>query len=133
MVTLDAHSLSPKPLPLSPPYRPPPAPLSPSLPPPPPLPLPPPSPPPPFPLVFSLGWYLQPTLSPFPPSSPLPLVLPPGEALISGYCAMGLDDLWRPDLRAKIEASIRDVAAGRLRKEQVGGGGGGRWGAGRGG
>ncbi|GIL96392.1 hypothetical protein Vretimale_2261, partial [Volvox reticuliferus] len=44
---------------------------------------------------------------------------PLGEALISGYCRMGLDDLWKPDLRGKIEASIRDVAAGRISKEQV--------------
>ncbi len=42
-----------------------------------------------------------------------------GEALISGYCVMGLDDLWKPDLRAKIEASIKDVAEGRVSKEQV--------------
>jgi hypothetical protein len=49
----------------------------------------------------------------------LPAATATGEALISGYCRMGLDDLWKPDLRGKIEASIRDVAAGRVSKEQV--------------
>lgn len=43
-----------------------------------------------------------------------------GEALISAYCKMGLDDLWKPDLRSKIEASIRDVAAGRTSRDTVG-------------
>jgi hypothetical protein len=35
--------------------------------------------------------------------------------------AMGLDGLWKPDLRARIEAQIRDVAAGVVTKAQVGG------------
>jgi hypothetical protein len=33
---------------------------------------------------------------------------------------MGLDGLWKPDLRARIEAQIRDVAAGVVTKAQVG-------------
>jgi hypothetical protein len=42
-----------------------------------------------------------------------------GEALISAYCKMGLDNLWKPDLRGAIERNINDVAQGRQTKEQV--------------
>ncbi len=42
-----------------------------------------------------------------------------GEALISGYRAMRLDNLWRPELRGRIENQIRDVAMGHVAKEQV--------------
>ncbi len=44
---------------------------------------------------------------------------PLGEALISGYRRMGLDNLWTPNLRGDIERSIADVAAGRVTKEAV--------------
>ncbi|GAX84927.1 hypothetical protein CEUSTIGMA_g12348.t1 [Chlamydomonas eustigma] len=42
-----------------------------------------------------------------------------GEALIGGYRQMGLDGLWLPQLRGKIERAIADVAAGRATKDQV--------------
>ncbi len=42
-----------------------------------------------------------------------------GEALISGYRSCGLDGLWLPNLRGRIEAQIRDVAEGHVSKEQV--------------
>lgn len=32
---------------------------------------------------------------------------------------MGLDGLWKPDLRGKIEQQIRDVALGHVTKAQV--------------
>ncbi len=35
-----------------------------------------------------------------------------GEALVGGYRAMGLENLWLPDLRSKIEANITAVARG---------------------
>ena len=41
---------------------------------------------------------------------------PLGEALVSGYRAMGLANLWTPDLRGKIEAGISAVAAGQRTK-----------------
>ena len=43
---------------------------------------------------------------------------PLGEALVSGYRAMGLANLWTPDLRGKIEAGISAVAAGQRTKVQ---------------
>jgi hypothetical protein len=36
---------------------------------------------------------------------------------------MGLDGLWRPNLRARIEAGIARIAAGLVSKEEVGVGG----------
>jgi hypothetical protein len=41
---------------------------------------------------------------------------PLGEALVSGYRAMGLASLWTPDLRGRIEAGISAVAAGQRTK-----------------
>lgn len=41
---------------------------------------------------------------------------PLGEALVAGYRAMGLANLWTPDLRGKIEANIAAVAAGQRTK-----------------
>lgn len=41
---------------------------------------------------------------------------PLGEALVAGYRAMGLANLWTPDLRGKIEANIAAVAAGQRSK-----------------
>lgn len=32
---------------------------------------------------------------------------------------MGLDNLWKPDLRGRIEAGIARVAAGQMNKDQV--------------
>lgn len=47
---------------------------------------------------------------------------------------MGLDGLWRPNLRARIEAGIARIAAGLVSKEEVGVGGPGEGGVqGRGG
>jgi len=43
-----------------------------------------------------------------------------GEALVGGYRAMGLANLWLPDLRAKIEANIAAVARGARTKVGVG-------------
>ena len=43
---------------------------------------------------------------------------PLGEALVSGCRAMGLANLWTPDLRGKIEAGISAVAAGQRTKVQ---------------
>ncbi|CAD7703588.1 unnamed protein product, partial [Ostreobium quekettii] len=42
-----------------------------------------------------------------------------GESLISAYCRMGLDNLWKPDLRGRIESGIGEVAAGRQSKQQI--------------
>ena len=42
-----------------------------------------------------------------------------GEALISAYRRMGLDGLWKPDLRGRIEVGIGAVAGGHQTKEQV--------------
>ncbi len=42
-----------------------------------------------------------------------------GEALVGGYRAMGLANLWLPDLRAKIEANIAAVARGARTKVGV--------------
>lgn len=39
-----------------------------------------------------------------------------GEALVGGYRAMGLQNLWLPDLRSKIEANIDAVARGTRNK-----------------
>lgn len=39
-----------------------------------------------------------------------------GEALVGGYRAMGLENLWLPDLRSKIEANITAVARGTRTK-----------------
>lgn len=47
--------------------------------------------------------------------SPTPL----GEALVSAYARMGLASLWTPDLRGRIEAGIRAIAAGAATKETV--------------
>lgn len=42
-----------------------------------------------------------------------------GEGLILSYCNMGLDGLWKPDLRGKIERAIRDISSRQKTKEQV--------------
>ncbi len=42
--------------------------------------------------------------------SPTPL----GESLISSYRRMGLDNLWKPDLRGRIEQGISRIAAGQV-------------------
>lgn len=42
-----------------------------------------------------------------------------GEALISGYRKMGLDNLWTPTLRGVIEQNIAAIARGQVTKEQV--------------
>jgi len=47
--------------------------------------------------------------------SPTPL----GEALVSGYASLGLEGLWQPQLRAKIETAIRAIASGAVSKETV--------------
>jgi hypothetical protein len=39
---------------------------------------------------------------------------PLGESLISGYRRMGLDNLWKPDLRGRIEQGISRIAAGQV-------------------
>ncbi|KIY93196.1 DNA topoisomerase III [Monoraphidium neglectum] len=44
---------------------------------------------------------------------------PLGEGLISAYRRMGLDNLWKPDLRGRIEQGIARVAAGQMSKDQV--------------
>jgi hypothetical protein len=40
---------------------------------------------------------------------------PLGESLISSYRRMGLDNLWKPDLRGRIEQGISRIAAGQVR------------------
>lgn len=47
--------------------------------------------------------------------SPTPL----GEALVSGYASLGLEGLWQPQLRARIEGAIRAIASGAVSKEKV--------------
>jgi DNA topoisomerase IA len=37
-----------------------------------------------------------------------------GESLISSYRRMGLDNLWKPDLRGRIEQGISRIAAGQV-------------------
>ncbi|KAK9812774.1 hypothetical protein WJX72_003468 [[Myrmecia] bisecta] len=44
---------------------------------------------------------------------------PLGEALVGGYRKMGLENLWLPDLRGKIEANITGVAQGQRSKQSV--------------
>jgi hypothetical protein len=43
---------------------------------------------------------------------------PLGESLISAYRRMGLDNLWKPDLRGRIEQGISRIAAGQVGAEQ---------------
>lgn len=42
-----------------------------------------------------------------------------GESLISAYRRMGLDNLWKPDLRGRIEQGISRIAAGLVTKDTV--------------
>eukprot|EP00210_Caulerpa_lentillifera_P003680 g3513.t1 len=42
-----------------------------------------------------------------------------GEGLILSYCNMGLDGLWKPNLRGKIEQAIKDISTGQKNKQQV--------------
>ena len=42
-----------------------------------------------------------------------------GEGLIMSYCNMGLEGLWKPELRGKIEQAIRDIASGTKSKEEA--------------
>lgn len=42
-----------------------------------------------------------------------------GESLISAYRRMGLDNLWKPDLRGRIEQGISRIAAGLVTKDMV--------------
>lgn len=35
------------------------------------------------------------------------------------YCNMGLEGLWKPELRGKIEQAIRDIASGTKSKEEA--------------
>jgi hypothetical protein len=51
-------------------------------------------------------------------SSPSPIPPPPPPT----PRRMGLDNLWKPDLRGRIEAGIARVAAGQMSKDQVGAG-----------
>lgn len=44
---------------------------------------------------------------------------PLGESLISAYRRMGLDNLWKPDLRGRIEQGISRIAAGLVTKDTV--------------
>eukprot|EP00775_Hariotina_reticulata_P013627 gene13627-13753_t len=44
---------------------------------------------------------------------------PLGECLISSYRRMGLDNLWKPDLRGRIEEGISRIAAGQVSKDQI--------------
>ena len=46
---------------------------------------------------------------------------PLGESLISSYRRMGLDNLWKPDLRGRIEQGISRIAAGQVRLPGGGG------------
>ncbi|WIA41751.1 hypothetical protein OEZ86_009091 [Tetradesmus obliquus] len=42
-----------------------------------------------------------------------------GESLISSYRRMGLDNLWKPDLRGRIEQGISRIAAGLVTKDTI--------------
>lgn len=44
---------------------------------------------------------------------------PLGEALVAAYCAMQLENLWKPDLRGVIERNITAIAQRQRRKDEV--------------
>lgn len=44
---------------------------------------------------------------------------PLGEALVAAYCAMQLENLWKPDLRGIIERNITAIAQRHRRKDEV--------------
>lgn len=44
---------------------------------------------------------------------------PLGEALVAAYCAMQLENLWKPDLRGVIERNITAIAQRQRRKDDV--------------